>query len=72
MSLKPDPPVITASKESIVMQNSNEPAQPDSSMVTQATNNNHVDEIDIESGMCDSEKVLSSKLKFNYQNTFLK
>ena len=49
LSLIPDPPIITAS---VVMQDSNQQEQSDSSLVTQATNNNHVHEIDVVYGFC--------------------
>ena len=48
--MRQDPPVITVSTASVVMQDSNQSAQPDSNQVTETTNNNHVDEIDMDSG----------------------
>ena len=56
LSLIPDPPIITAS---VVMQNSNQQELPDSSLVTQATNDNYVDEIDMEYGTYYCYNVLS-------------
>ena len=49
LSLRPDPPIITAS---VVMQDSNQQEQPDSSQTSVTTNNNHVDEIDMNYGTC--------------------
>jgi len=60
LSLRPDPPVITVSTASVVMQDSNQPAQPDSNQVTETTNNNHVDEIDMDSDDDGAEKTSKS------------
>jgi len=56
LSLRQDPPVITVSTASVVMQDSNQSAQPDSNQVTETTNNNHVDEIDMDSDDDGAEK----------------
>jgi len=60
LSLRQDPPVITVSTASVVMQDSNQSAQPDSNQVTETTNNNHVDEIDMDSDDDGAEKTSKS------------